>query len=68
VFVVVIGNGGKCELEGCDDIESLVMEECHGVSFSTVKATTVSTYKHILNHDPITMKYSHPHMQLIILT
>jgi len=32
VFVVVIGNGGKSELEGCDGSESLVMEECYGVS------------------------------------
>ncbi|QCD79103.1 hypothetical protein DEO72_LG1g2742 [Vigna unguiculata] len=32
VFVVVIGNGDKRELEGCDGSESLVMEECYGVS------------------------------------
>ena len=32
MFVVVIGNGDKRELEGCDGSESLVMEECYGVS------------------------------------
>ena len=32
MFVVVIGNGGKCKLEGCDGSESLVVGKCYGVA------------------------------------